>query len=315
MSSIQTQEPVVCIPRVFANITEERIRKTFDALKIGRIARIDIIERANKNGDKYKRVFVHFELWYDTKDAIKAKSILESGKELKIIYDDPWFWKASASNWTPKPKHVVAVVKSGIRIEFDEDTDTKNMDAATKLMTNLTLNEDHRPYRERRIDPNLVAQDEKQGFVKRKTRFSDRTPLPIAPGLPDMPIINDNDKTNSVKVKKQTKTKYAAKKLDISEEVKEVEKVEKVKEVEEVEKVKEVKPINKNPEMVLRMAHAFRCEITDDIYRNNVQNTRDQMEFERERQPDWTLEIPDDTINYNGCNQIPKKRGKIVVEK
>ena len=52
-------EPSICIPRLFPNITEARIKKTFDALNIGVVAKIDIIERANKNGEKIKRAYVH----------------------------------------------------------------------------------------------------------------------------------------------------------------------------------------------------------------------------------------------------------------
>jgi hypothetical protein len=86
---------VVCIPRVFSNINEKRIRRVFDELNIGVIQRVDIVAKTAHNGDTFNRVFVHFERWFTNENAEKARERLLSGKEIKIIYDDPWFWKVS----------------------------------------------------------------------------------------------------------------------------------------------------------------------------------------------------------------------------
>jgi hypothetical protein len=94
-------QPSLCIPRVFNNITETRIRQVFDELEIGRISRIDIKERNTEKGESFKRVYVHFEKWFWNEDAQAARRKLISGKEIKIVYDNPWFWKVSASKWVP----------------------------------------------------------------------------------------------------------------------------------------------------------------------------------------------------------------------
>ena len=94
----------ICIPRAFANISEARVRKVFDALNIFTIDRVDMVQRKNEKGDAYQRIFVHIKEWSETADARKAKERLLAGKELKIVYDDPWFWKASLNTWAPKPK-------------------------------------------------------------------------------------------------------------------------------------------------------------------------------------------------------------------
>ena len=86
---------VVCIPRAFSNINEKRIRRVFDELNIGVIQRVDIVPKTANNGDTFNRVFVHFERWFTNENAEKARERLLSGKEIKIIYDDPWFWKVS----------------------------------------------------------------------------------------------------------------------------------------------------------------------------------------------------------------------------
>jgi hypothetical protein len=94
-------QPSLCIPRVFNNITEPRIRQVFDELGLGRISGVDIKERRNEKGDSFKRVYIHFEKWFWNENAQSARKKLVSGKEIKIVYDNPWFWKVSASKWTP----------------------------------------------------------------------------------------------------------------------------------------------------------------------------------------------------------------------
>ena len=42
---IAESQPSLCIPRVFNNITENRIRNVFDELKLGNISHVDIKER------------------------------------------------------------------------------------------------------------------------------------------------------------------------------------------------------------------------------------------------------------------------------
>ena len=49
-----THMPILCIPRVFPNIDEQRIRKIFDELQIGNIQRIDIINKRTEKGREKK---------------------------------------------------------------------------------------------------------------------------------------------------------------------------------------------------------------------------------------------------------------------
>ena len=91
--------PSLCIPRVFPNISEARIRKTFEDIFIGRIEKIDIIK-----GDKFNRVFVHL-IWNNTPDALYVRNQVMTGKDVKVVYDGPWFWMVSASRkQTPPPQ-------------------------------------------------------------------------------------------------------------------------------------------------------------------------------------------------------------------
>jgi hypothetical protein len=88
--------PSLCIPRVFSNITEVRIRKVINDLNMGDIERIDMVSKTTEKGEKYNRVFIHFRKWASDGNAAIARERLVNGKEIKIVYDDPWFWKVSA---------------------------------------------------------------------------------------------------------------------------------------------------------------------------------------------------------------------------
>lgn len=116
---LDESQPSVCIPRVFNNITEKRVREVFDELGLGKISRIDIKERTNEKGESFKRVYVHFEKWFWNDDAQAARRKLISGKEIKIVYDNPWFWKVSASKWSPSEER--AVPKPKVHIDFDDN--------------------------------------------------------------------------------------------------------------------------------------------------------------------------------------------------
>ena len=88
--------PVLCIPRVYPNISEARIRRIFEDLNMGTLERIDIVNKPTDKGEKFNRVFVHYRRWNDSENARITRERLLNGKEIKIIYDDPWFWKISA---------------------------------------------------------------------------------------------------------------------------------------------------------------------------------------------------------------------------
>ena len=96
-SSATPSQPAICIPRVFPNITRRRILAIFGNLSLGDVCRIDMVPRVAQDGSEFFRVFVHL-AWSDNEAAVEARKALVAGNEVKIIYDDPWFWKLRASN-------------------------------------------------------------------------------------------------------------------------------------------------------------------------------------------------------------------------
>lgn len=92
--------PSLCIPRVANHFDAPKIRTVFENANLGRIGKIDIVERRNpSNGEVYKRVFIHFYKWFHNERAQNARNRLMEGKDIKIVCDNPWFWRVSANKW------------------------------------------------------------------------------------------------------------------------------------------------------------------------------------------------------------------------
>ena len=137
--------PVLCIPRVYPNISEGRIRKIFDDLDMGTLERIDIVSKTSEKGEKFNRVFVHFRRWNNSENSNIARERLLNGKEIKIIYDEPWFWKISAYRESATRREPAAPQQqsSGHRgkptITFDSDEDKCSRPTVS---TNHSINRD-----------------------------------------------------------------------------------------------------------------------------------------------------------------------------
>jgi len=132
-SANNNNKTILCIPGVFPNIKEDRIRRIFTDLDLGNVTRIDIVLPKNNSHTnptppvekkQFNRVFVHIE-WNQTPHAATCRRKLSEGKEVKIVYDEPWFWKVSAyrppaPKEPPKPK-VFQPKKARLEIEDDEE--------------------------------------------------------------------------------------------------------------------------------------------------------------------------------------------------
>lgn len=118
--------PSLCIPRVFTNWTESRIRGILDELSMGEILRIDVISKNTEKGEKFNRVFIHFKRWYSNANADMARERLLNGKEIKIMYDEPWFWKVSAYREVKKNDPEPVVRRPRVSIIFDDDSHVRD---------------------------------------------------------------------------------------------------------------------------------------------------------------------------------------------
>ena len=130
-SYIPDNVPSLFIPRVFQNISEAIIRKTIDKLNLGVIESVEITNKKTDKG-KYKSAVIHLRWHRYNKDSQYQRESLLSGKEMNIIYDNPWFWKISAfrvnqPELPPKiTKNVIRQTKSG-KDAFGRDDKLRNV--------------------------------------------------------------------------------------------------------------------------------------------------------------------------------------------
>jgi hypothetical protein len=122
--TLPSNVPILCIPRVYPNIHEKRIRGIFNDLNMGELERIDIVSKTSEKGERFNRVFVHFKRWNDSENANTTRERLLNGKEIKIVYDDPWFWKISAyreseRKYVPQKTYSNGGVRNKATITFD----------------------------------------------------------------------------------------------------------------------------------------------------------------------------------------------------
>ena len=94
INQIQEECPSICIPRVFKHISASFIIDIFqNKLKLGPIKKIDVIPN---NVDKnFKKVFIHFDFWYDNDYVNNIKHKFTQETIIKVVYDGPWFWKCA----------------------------------------------------------------------------------------------------------------------------------------------------------------------------------------------------------------------------
>ena len=103
MSQIVT-EPSICIPRTLNNSTWREVKDVFETLfGRGTVERVDIVVRRDDESP-FCRIFVHMRYWpMNLPEAAQFRQKLIDGEQVKVVYNNPWFWKCSASR-TPKPE-------------------------------------------------------------------------------------------------------------------------------------------------------------------------------------------------------------------
>ena len=93
--------PSICIPRTFTTIRGEQTKRavfnTFRDLRIGHIERIDTVHKTDQKGERYCTVYVHLKWNVTNALARDTRQKLLDGNDIKVVYDEPWFWKCTAS--------------------------------------------------------------------------------------------------------------------------------------------------------------------------------------------------------------------------
>ena len=91
-------EPSLCIPFVHASVNRERIMGILNHLDLGTIERIDIVAgKTSRTGKENNKIFIHFISWSNNPNAVQTRNRVLNGGQVKVVYDDPWYWMISAS--------------------------------------------------------------------------------------------------------------------------------------------------------------------------------------------------------------------------
>lgn len=86
----QQTDLTLCIPRVGIDIKKQQIFEAFGALKVGFIDKIT--EMPLRNDESGKRVVIKFRTWVKTPLSTRILERLDAGKDIKIVYANPWYW-------------------------------------------------------------------------------------------------------------------------------------------------------------------------------------------------------------------------------
>ena len=139
---IDTNNPSICIPRTFANVTWQLVKDAFDEIfGVGFVERVDVIDKVDEYNKQYKKIFIHFNKWPDTDYAKGVKNALVSGKTIKVVYQYPWYWKCVMSN---VPKRNWNGRKPYIEIEGHTPEEIQLQGAKTRLFSQTSYNEPSR---------------------------------------------------------------------------------------------------------------------------------------------------------------------------
>ena len=111
IDKLSPSTPSLCIPRVFPNITWQRVKDALEDVGLGEIDRVDMVHKKNEKGESFKRVFVHFKRWATTPEATAAREMVLGGDMFQVTYDDPWFWKVGMSH-AEKPERRTTTKKT-----------------------------------------------------------------------------------------------------------------------------------------------------------------------------------------------------------
>ena len=96
ISNVNNNITILCIPRVETFISTEFIKETIEQYKLGKIKKV--IELLHKNNPKYKRVLIHVWLHENTQASVQTKKRFAEKKDIKLMYQFPWFWKIVEAN-------------------------------------------------------------------------------------------------------------------------------------------------------------------------------------------------------------------------
>ena len=129
--------PSICIPRTFPTLRGEQTKRavfnTFRDLHVGYIDRIDTVHKTDKHGERFCTVYIHLKWNMDNELARETRQKLLDGQDVKVVYDEPWFWKCTASTIEkPENRYTEGQQRSTTRPRIDLGDGTRAVSRYTQ---------------------------------------------------------------------------------------------------------------------------------------------------------------------------------------
>jgi len=118
---VQAAQPSFFVHFAYANVTEEMISQTLEALNLGSIREISLKPATNKKNERGNSIVVHFNQWFRNPTSDKVRQKLISGESIKINYNPKAYLQVIA--FQPKVKVPEAKPQAFKQptITFDDD--------------------------------------------------------------------------------------------------------------------------------------------------------------------------------------------------
>jgi hypothetical protein len=118
---VQAAQPSFFVHFAYANVTEDMISQTLEALNLGSIREISLKPATNKKNERGNSIIVHFNQWFRNSTSDKVRQKLISGESIKINYNPKAYLQVIA--FQPKVKVPEAKPQAFKQptITFDDD--------------------------------------------------------------------------------------------------------------------------------------------------------------------------------------------------
>lgn len=87
---------ILCIPRMESVTKQDFIKRVLERIMPGSVTRMTEIPHKNNSG--FKRVFIYMNVMKNAKNTSILEQRFSQKKDVKIIYDAPWYWKIVEAN-------------------------------------------------------------------------------------------------------------------------------------------------------------------------------------------------------------------------
>jgi hypothetical protein len=83
-------EPSICIARAPPSFSDGVIISICqDELHLGKVEKVDIIQKVDANGNDFVTAFIHFKEWSCDEEGGSMRHEIMNGEKIKIVYEDP----------------------------------------------------------------------------------------------------------------------------------------------------------------------------------------------------------------------------------